>query len=317
MEQPFDISKVAFGALEPKWDDRNVLFWEVVSVAEKLPSKYFMPYPYISNQWTTPDCTAHSQAWVVNENNWREASNIGAVPSVKLIDPVELWEFWHSIGAITSEGGYINWAFKYLKNWNYISWYSVVGRTPDEIKQAIFRNWALVTWSNRITWSDFLPWWIAKNIDNSPWHAFRIDGWDDEKWAFRITNSWWDNWWDKGFFWVKYSDINLLFTMYAFHDVNDTSALLRAKAKNLKIWSWNEPSRIATRKETVIIGSRVAGQYWTDSDMLTRAIMNKIYDGKRNDDPVSLFEAKTIFSRLGITKSPKGVTRWELVECIS
>ena len=53
---------------EPNFDD---MFQEmIIEVAKSknligvndLPEKYFYPYPYISHQYKTPDCTAHSQA---------------------------------------------------------------------------------------------------------------------------------------------------------------------------------------------------------------------------------------------------------------
>lgn len=315
---PFTLADIQFGAIDAPNDERNIEFWEIAeSALEPLPSEYLIKNQFISHQWKTPDCTAHSQAGVSNENNGIEAEKLNALQNLLLIDPVELGKFGHRIGKITAKWGYINWAFKYLIQWGYIVGYSVVGRSIDEIKRAILRNGALVTGSNKITWSEFNPLWIAKEKANSPWHAFRIDGWSDWRKAFRVANSWWESWWDKWSFWLSYSDIHLLFTIYALHDKDDKQKIIREKAKKLKIWDWTNPDKIATRRECVIIASRIAWKQWTDYDMTSTAKLQKIYDGERDEENVSLFEAKTIFSRLWVKNSPSGVTRGELVETIN
>jgi len=316
MEKTFDISSISFNAIDVPQKETDILFEEEFAWSNSLPSSYFMPYPFISNQYSTPDCTAHSQWGVSNQNNGLEAFNLNLPPEHRLIDPVELWKFWHKVGKINSEGWLINWAFKYLINWEYIVWYSVVTKNVEPIKRAILRNGAIVTWSNKITWSEFDNGWIAKYRANSPWHAFRIDWWDDSKWAFRIVNSWWEGWWDGWFFWLKYSDVNLLFTCYAFHDKKDESVMLRAKAKKNWIWWGERAEEIATRRECVIIASRIVWKRWTDFDLLSTAKLQWIYDGTRDDEPVTLFEAKVIFSRLWAKKTPKSNTRWALSECV-
>lgn len=315
---PFTLADIQFGAQDAPHDERNIQFSEIAEAGvEVIPQEYLIQYQYISNQGRTPDCTAHAQAGASNENNGIEASKLNALPDARLIDPVQLGEFGHSIGKITANGGFINWAFRYLVNWGYITWYSVVTPKELDIKRAILRNGALVTGSNKITWSEFNPWWIAKRKDASPWHAFRIDGWSDAKQAFRIANSWSEAWWDKGSFWISYNDLDLLFTIYAFHDKDDRSKILRAKAQKLGIWNWKDADRIATRKECVLIASRVAWKVGTEYDLLSIAKLQKVYDGTRDDDNVSLFEAKAIFSRLWVTNSPNWVTRGELVETIN
>lgn len=67
------------------------------SESAALPSSYFMQYAYISNQGSTPDCTAHSQAGASNENNGLEASKLNALQDARLIDPVGLGEFGHKV----------------------------------------------------------------------------------------------------------------------------------------------------------------------------------------------------------------------------
>lgn len=314
-----EIKNIQFNAINSPDDSRNIKFseiaWEWESI--KVPSEYYMKYPYISNQWSSMDCTAHSQSWASNENNGMEASKYWWDATPLIISPYELWDFGRSIWKITSEWGYINWAFKYLIKWWYITWYTVVSKTEAELKKAILRNWALVTWSNSITWNRFLPWWVAIYEKNSPWHAFRIDWWNDKIWAFRVTNSWWEDWWDKWFFWIKYQDIKYLYTVYAFHDTDDESKILRAKAKKLWVWNGVDENIVATRKECVIIASRIAWKIGTDYDLISLAILSKVINWERMDDKVTLFEAKLIFSRLWVKKTPRWVTRWELVETIS
>lgn len=312
------INDITFNALNPVVTQTDILFGETFTEGAVLPSSYFLPYQYISYQWSTPDCTAHGQAGASNENNGLEASKLNAMPEAKLIDPVQLGEFGHSIGKITSQGGYINWAFGFLKNWGYITWYTVVAHDESEMKKAIMRTWALVTGSNSIPWGDFEEGWYAKYKPSSSGHCFRIDGWDDSRQAFRVANSWWETWGDKGSFWVRYADIDkLLYTCYAFHDKDDTAPILQAKAKKLWIWDWTRGDAVATRAETVILAYRIMGRPWSDYDMLAEAKLKKVYNGERDNDKVTLFEAKLMFSRIWVAKSPIWVTRGELVQSIN
>lgn len=309
---------ITFNALDVEVKSTDILFEEVASSSNSLPSKYLIPYQFISNQGTTPDCTAHGQAGATNENNGIEAASINTLPEINLIDPVELGKFWHSIGAISKTGGYINWALKYLIKWGYISGFSIVNKDVDSIKRALVETGAIVTGSNKITWSEFDSGFIAKYKENSSGHCFRIDGYDDEKQAFRIANSWGESWGDKWSFWIKYSDIvKMVYTCYALHDVNDTVKMKRAKAKKIWVWNWERENDKATRRECVIIAYRLLGKNWSDYDLLTTWKFNKVYNWEREEDVVTLFEAKVIFSRVGVPVSPKWITRWELVECIS
>lgn len=313
-----DISKISFNALNPVVAPSDILFWAEFAEATELPDEYYMPYQYISNQFSTPDCTAHGQWGASNENNWLEASKLNSLPNAKLIDPIALGEYGHSIGKINSYWGYINWALPYLIKWWYITWYSVVAHDEIEMKKAIIRNGALVTGSNSIPWGDFEDGWYAKYKPRSAGHCFRIDGWSDWRKAFRVANSWWESWGDKGNFWIKFSDIDkLLFTCYALHDASDEKAIIRAKAKSLKIWDWSRPDDIASRAETIKIAYRIVWKLWSDYDILADAKLKKVYDWTRDFDKVNLFEAKIIFSRVWVKKSPKWITRWELVETIN
>lgn len=51
-------------------------------------------------------------------------------------------------------------------------------------------------------------WEFPPNASGLGGHAMCVVGYDDEKYdgAFQILNSWGENWGEKGFFWVKYSD---------------------------------------------------------------------------------------------------------------
>lgn len=75
------------------------------------------------------------------------------------------------------------------------------------------------------------------------------------------------------------------------------------------MWNGDRPDDVATRREALLIGSRIVGKIGTDYDILAIAKLQKVYDGTREDDKVTLFEAKTIFTRLGVKNSPTGITR--------
>jgi C1A family cysteine protease len=54
-------------------------------------------------------------------------------------------------------------------------------------------------------------------------HAMVLSGYDDERRAFRVRNSWGDNWGDKGSIWVDYDYFVNRFCMYAFVAQNHSS----------------------------------------------------------------------------------------------
>lgn len=58
------------------------------------------------------------------------------------------------------------------------------------------------------------PYYLTKWLGY--WHFFAIVGYDDDKGHFIILNSYWDKSFDKWFNYIKYSDINLLFSTVAF-----------------------------------------------------------------------------------------------------
>jgi hypothetical protein len=127
------------------------------------------------------------------------------------------------------------------------------------MKQALSNNRILHTWSNKIAWKKM---W-ADNIavrGVSYGHCFIIIGYDDDSWVFIVQNSYWSDFEDKGYFYIKYEDIDILFTCYTF-EVDQKNILLykqkimeklspeESEAFELWIWNWLDWENSASRKD--------------------------------------------------------------------
>jgi hypothetical protein len=242
-------------------DERNYNYWEMVWTIWDLPiSKIIDDWVY-QNQWlykeTAYFCVAYSHShWSNIENSiewsWDRITwlALGREMVKKWLLDTKVWAY------------IIDWA-KTLKDLKFISWFAQIS-TIDEIKHSIFNNRPVTTGSNTINWKETVN---NNNIAvrwNSYWHAFLIIGYNDETKLLICKNSYWTEKFDKGRFYIKYEDFDLLYnSKFSLIDQQDQSILnykkkimenltldSAKKAMELGIWNWENPNSPISREET-------------------------------------------------------------------
>ena len=224
--------------------DERDFDYEVLWEMKELPKKIKLIAKVIQNQkldwwiywcvyygWSSWSNITNDYAKNTQEISWRDLCKKAV--DLGYLDP----ESWSIL---------INW-WKLLKSEKYIEWYFKVSWI-ENMKQALSNNRILHTWSNKIAWKKM---W-ADNIavrGTSYGHCFIIIGYDDDSWVFIVQNSYWSDFEDKGYFYIKYEDIDILFTCYTFEVDQKNILLYKQKImENIKLewakkafenWFWN------------------------------------------------------------------------------
>lgn len=136
------------------------------------------------------------------------------------------------------------WLDRWDRNKNHIQ------PTKNQIKEAITKHGALTAGifvdENKLKNGGYSNGMFDdENIGNSTNHAISVVGWDDNKGAWLIKNSWGSEWADNGFGWVKYGKQNLKYFLWV--DV--------AKTDNQNISSEEENKNLITIDFTHVLGS--------------------------------------------------------------
>ena len=161
------------------------------------------------------------------------------------------WDSWASLQDV----------MKFFKNHWLIDWYTRAVNA-QECKNAI-KNWFWIyTWSKKCSWSKTSK--AKQFVYDEDWanHCFSIVDYDDN-WLWAI-NSFWEWWWDKGWFYIPDENYKYLFTTYAIIDHDDTGKIdeLRYKmefnkAVELGITNWTRPDEPMTRREWAVMVYRL------------------------------------------------------------
>ena len=133
-------------------------------------------------------------AWESDRISWHDLCTIAE--SEWLLDP-DKWAFVSSSPKLLQQLGYIE------SYWNCNS--------IEDIKLALFNKKPIQTWSTRIDRiktrandSVVVEW-------STYWHSFFICWYDDDKQRFILENSYWSEAYIEWYFFLNYSDFNLLF----------------------------------------------------------------------------------------------------------
>lgn len=196
-------------AIDSPIDSKAIYFWSIATDKVLLEDKVLLSDWIVLNQWYTNRCVAvWTTDWI---NNWAKTIWLKIVR--KFIDLVnyirnnldsEIDKRWTRIK---------NWAIWARKLW-WIRWFSYIN-TLEEIKKSLTYWMSVNTWTDKLSWS-----WTRKNnyiatLWKGWWHDMNICWYDDnlvlswidwreEKWFFIIENSWWNKWWDNGYYYVPY-----------------------------------------------------------------------------------------------------------------
>jgi len=214
---------------------------DLFGAVKDLPSQMFLPiWIDVQDQSKHKDtkmaCNIYS-FWqienIFNKNSDFDCRNHwinGFIPFVKdkysklWVDPLTDWS-WKQ-----------DW-MKYMKSKGFFDGY-VLCSSAQEIKEAIASGNSVQTGSKQINWTK-----TKKNNNIAFWwggsgHFFSIVWYDDRKGWFICINSYWENKYDKGYFYIKYSDFDLL---YSAHEVIDKINLTPWQLKKQKIrQKWRE-----------------------------------------------------------------------------
>jgi len=197
-------------AIDSPIDSKAIYFWDIATDDVLLEDKVLLSDWHILNQWATNRCVAvWTTDWI---NNWAKTIWLKIVR--KFIDLVNYIR--------NNIDDWIDQRWTWIKNWaiwarklSWIKWFSYIN-TLDEIKKSLTYWMSVNSWTNKLSWSAtrinnyiavlWKGWWHDMNIC---WYDDNLTlswkDWREETWFFIIENSWWNKWWDNGYYYVPYS----------------------------------------------------------------------------------------------------------------
>lgn len=203
-----------------------------------------------------------------NEGNAIEAERAN-VPVFGQIDPVAQWSQALKRGAKENEGWTLQGACNMAKDLGYIDGY-VKCADLAAVKKALAAGQLIQTGSKKINWAQTTISNYFAVPGDSYGHSFMIEGYDDEKSALIMRNSYGTKYGLSGRFYVEYINFDLLFSCYAYTDkVNSDiikaaqSAARRFEAKARGIWNGERGDDPCTKFEAATMAMRATGQATT------------------------------------------------------
>ena len=220
----------------------------------------------LQDQKNVPACTRFALTHIVNAENINEYN--------------KNWYKFDQLDALTlrnrwSKQLYLQSALKEFRSWGLIEWSLIIPKDKNVIEsmRKALNMWCYIyTWSsNWWRWNWKHPFNYIKRTDwKFVWHARDIVEDQPEQRRFKAINSRWENWWDKWYFYIPYSDIESIYSMYAIIDKDDTGKFQTFKAKeiakqtieaNKKMYnSWD--NEVKSFYEKIQIGNFLEKKYW-------------------------------------------------------
>lgn len=252
---------------------------------------------------TTNGCGAFSQSKVNNELNFNEWT----YPSVNCF-PLPFWvETLKDYDGKIEIGSWLHANALNAKDNSRISGF-YKATTVTEMKEALLKGHIIVTGSRYVDWYNVLR--STNKVltfiqDPSFWHLFPITGFDDTKKCFIIPNSWGKDVLDHGLCYVKYEDIDKLYSRLACVDKPNAEVINQIERDRLDLkeakdkWYWNglNPESQAKRYEAILMMLRPSNAWQDDNIILTRSVLDWIRSGKRPDDNITRGETVIIIMR--------------------
>ena len=272
------------------------------------------------NQCSAGACTLFGSVNAYNET----------VKNVK-ISVNRTWELWAEAkkrGASDAGGWYLQFALQLLKDMGEIKGYIRIAMAgfadAQTMKKVIASGKTIVSGVGTAEWNKVVE--KHEYFRTSKWsgHIFDITGYDDNyafsdgtRGGFYVENSWGN----RGYFWIKYSDIDVLFSQYYFDEAEKIRADRRTKnlqkAFEKKIWNEERPANMANTFEIRVILNRALGlpdnyQFFRKhfalmcEDKIIRGKM-KLWNEERPYDLVSDVEIAIMFTRAVVRNSELSV----------
>ena len=259
-------------------DERDFKFGIDYESREKinLPEKIDLYDWEQLNQGSTLHCVAYAGTQSVNENKFflKDEKRVDVADVVTEIRKMDK--------NFDTQWTYIANAPKAMKNIWKCEKYENVMSGVEWVKKALFMWLTVMTGTNRIDWRETNKTDVA--VEWNWWgHAIEINGFDDNltltdskgnkyTWFFKIKNSWWENWWNNGHFFLPYEKFYLLYVwkyiMYTneskTQEILDEKNLfdenqrdIMEKMKNKGIWNWQRPNEPVTRAEVIFMLNKI------------------------------------------------------------
>lgn len=206
------------GVKDEELDPRNYKTWDIAwnIIIDSLPTKVDLFDWVVLDQGRTNHCVAYastagrnSSCDYIEDNTdtlWIKYDRLWPVTTVNYIRS-------NLDKDIDKEWTYIINGPKALKALGKVQMYTQV----DSLLQLkyLLSIWvSVITWSNKIDWYKTGIKWVVV-LGNWGWHAIHINWYDDNiklenskwekfKWGFRIKNTWGNDWWLGGHYWIPY-----------------------------------------------------------------------------------------------------------------
>lgn len=181
------------------YDERTFDYEELAWAETSLPIKAICETGYRQNQ----KADGYNYGCVYfSTSEWTNYLNVIRTKWGDLCDKSETREEW-------VWDYLINWAKLALKLW-LISWYGQI-KSLLALKTSIVQNRPVLVWSNTINWTATKANWNIAVRWTWYWHRFHIIGYNDNDSHFICKNSYWPSYMDKGNFYIKYEDYDLLY----------------------------------------------------------------------------------------------------------
>lgn len=298
-------------------DKRDYRYTEIFGVAE-LPSSVSNTRTTVQNQGAvhTPStkyaCTAYSATHCVNEANAIEAEKYKG--TLREVDALKIWSSALQRGAIIDKGWSLQWATKLMMDLGCITWYTLC-RSVGEVKQALANGQLIQTWSNSIDWKKTIENDFFVVRGSSYWHAFMCEGYDDVNEILIMRNSYWPTIMEKGRFFVKYADFDILYSSYAYADSESKEIRQEQQKRRLElvvkawIFNWKDLDKELIRQDAVLMVAKTC-KYDEPQDL---------WNHQKPLMPVIQRDLKSMFKKGGKTvtwviEEEKTITRWQAGE---
>lgn len=135
---------------------------------------------------------------------------------------------------------------KLLRDKGYIDGWAKVS-TMDEIRNSIYNQRPIVVWSNKINWKNARVSPFIATLGDSYWHGFIIIGYDDIERQLICKNSYWEEKFDWGLFYLSYDNYNQILFPSKYSLLDSKDELLEYK-KQIMEWINIEKAKEAFEK---------------------------------------------------------------------
>ena len=195
-------------------DERDIIeeefgAWETWAIPNEIK---LLNTPF-QNQWSTPACSCFT-AWHL----WTELDRLDMA---KFYDWFELWKEALKRWASETEWWSNTSALNMMKDLWIIGWFTRALTVEAYIKAiASWKGWYL--WTNKCDWREAWKTWTFAYTPSWPGHFFMWNWYNLENEVLYAKNSWWEQWWPKGWLLeIPFDQVPNLYSLYVVYDKKD------------------------------------------------------------------------------------------------